>query len=305
MISSFRELVERTKDLEAKRIAVAGAESKDVLLALMRAKSFGIAEPLLLGSEPMIKSRASELGMDLGGILLYNKVSANESAKAAVKLVTSSQADLIMKGMISTAEIVKAVLKKSSGLRTDRILSHIMVYEIPGYRRFVLVTDAAVNIAPSLQHKIDILRNAIHVARSLGIKQPKIAALAALEKVNPDMPSTVEAAELTKMGQAGNFGDCIVDGPLALDDALNPETARKKGVSSPVSGGADILLAHDLESANLLGKSIAYIGQAAYAGVIMGAKVPLIIVGRGSTPASMLHAIALGVVIASSENNEH
>jgi phosphate butyryltransferase len=179
-----------------------------------------------------------------------------------------------------------------------------MVYEIPDYDRLILVTDAAVNIAPSLQHKIDILKNAIRVARSLGIKQPKIAALAALEKVNPDMPSTVDAAELTRMGQIGYFGDCIVDGPLALDDALNPETAQKKGVSSPVSGGADILLAHDLEAANLLGKSIAYIGHAAYAGVIMGAKVPLIIVGRGSTPASRLQAIALGVVVASAGDNE-
>lgn len=304
MITNFAELIERAKDFGPKRIAVAGAEDRDVLLALKEAKERGIAEPLLVGSGLEIESTASDIGLDLRHIPLYKGTTADESAKIAVKLVASSQADLVMKGMISTAGIVKAVLNKSSGLRTGKVLSHIMVYEIPGYNRLLLVTDAAVNIAPSLQNKIDILINAIEVARALGVKQPKIAALAALEKINPNMPSTVDAAELARMGRSGYFGDCIVGGPLALDDALNPKTAKKKGVFSPVSGGADILLAHDLESANLLGKSIAYIGQAAYAGVIMGATVPLVIVGRGSTPASRLQAIALGVVFNATGDNE-
>jgi len=304
MIGSLSELVDTAKKYGPKRVAVAGGEDEGVLRAIDDARDMGIATPLIVGNLPRIESAAVGIGLNLDDIPLARGDDAQESAKISVELVASSQADLLMKGMVPTATLVKAVLNKSAGLRTGRVLSHVMAYEIPGYDRLILVTDAAVNIAPSLQQKTDILKNAIQVAQSLGIMRPKIAVLAALERVNPDMPSTVEAAELTKMGRKGFFGDCVVDGPLALDDALNPCTAQKKGFSSPVSGSADILLAHDLEAANLLGKSMAYIGQAAYAGVIMGAKVPLIIVGRGSSPASRLHAIALGVIIAAVGNDE-
>jgi len=300
MIKSFQELVETAEKRGPKRVAVAGAEDADVLLALKEARNHQIADPLMAGSEGGIRALAASLDFDLGDIPVFHAGTEEVAARTAVRLVVSNRADLVMKGTVSTAEIVKAVLDKGAGLRTGRFLSHVMVYEIPGFKRFVIVTDAAVNIAPDLNQKIDIVRNAIQVARSLGIMRPKIAALAALEKMNPDMPSTRDAVELTRIGRRGDFGDCIIDGPLALDDALNPETAQKKGVSSPVSGKADILLAHDLESANLLGKSIAYIGRAAYAGVIMGAAIPLIVVGRGSSLFSKLRAIALGVVVVSS-----
>ncbi|MDK2960683.1 MAG: phosphate butyryltransferase [Bacillota bacterium] len=298
MTKSLAELLTKAREYGPLRLAVAAAEDQEVLLAVKEALEQGITTPLLVGKEEKIRALAGQVGLDLATIPVYNEPEVAACARRAVELVSSGRADLLMKGLLPTADVLRAVLDKDIGLRTGRILSHVMIYEVPGYDRLFFLTDGGMNPAPDLQQKADIVANAVEAAHALGIAQPKVAALAAVEVVNPDMPATLDAAALAQMGARGQIKGCIIDGPLALDNAISPEAAQHKGITSPVAGRADILLVPDIEAGNLLGKAMTYFGRARSAGIIVGARAPVVLVSRADSHETKLLSIALGVVVA-------
>ncbi|HAF49496.1 MAG TPA: phosphate butyryltransferase, partial [Synergistaceae bacterium] len=252
-LHSLVELLEYAKEVGPKRVSVARAEDADVLEAVDRAQKEGIAEVILVGNADKIAETARSLGIDLSRFRLVDARGGEvEVGLAAVELVSSGQADILMKGMIQTANFLRGVLDKERGLRTGSLLSHAYIHQIEGYDRIFFICDPAFNVAPDLNAKVKILNNTVNLAHSFGIDNPKVAVLAAVEVVNPDMPCTLEAAALVQMNRRGQIKGCVVDGPLALDNAVNVEAARHKGIISEVAGQADILLVPDIEAGNLL-----------------------------------------------------
>lgn len=239
---------------------------------------------------------AESLGLVRG--LRIQKEDPAQAAAEAVAAVRRGEAHLVMKGLLQTATIMKAVLNKEEGLRTGRALSHVCVFEIPDWPKLIFITDVALNVAPDLARKADIIRNQVQVARSMGIETPKVAVLAAVETVNPDMPAAVEARQLQEMGERGELGQCLVQGPLALDLAVSEESGKIKGVGGPVVGDADILVVPDIEAGNMLYKGLVYFAKARPAGVIMGAKCPVVLLSRADSPDAKLMSIALAVLAA-------
>jgi len=298
MICNMSELLELAKKGRPTRLAVACAQDEYVLSAVLEAKKLGIAEPVLVGDTQEIHAILKTLGADPAGIRLIDEKEKMEACMKAARLIRDGEADVIMKGFVDTAIIMRAVLTRENCLRGGGILSHDMVAEIRGYDRLIHVTDSAVNIAPTLENKADIIRNAVSVAHALENECPRVAALCAVEKVSEKMPCTAEAAELAAMNRRGEISGCLVDGPLALDNAVSPEAAAHKGVNSQVAGRADILLAPDIEAGNILTKAMEYFGGAKKAGVIVGAKVPVALTSRSSTAESKLYTIALSCLIA-------
>ncbi len=222
-----------------------------------------------------------------------------EAAREAVGAVRSGKAQLLMKGLLQTADLLRAVMARETGLRTGRALSHACVVQVPALPRLLHISDIALNIAPDLSRKADILRNQVAVARALGVERPKVAVIAAVEKVNPDMPATVDARALQEMAERGELGDCVVQGPLALDLALSAEAGAVKGVSGPVVGAADVLIMPDLETGNVLYKALVHLAGASAAGIVVGARCPIVLLSRSDPPASKLNSIALAVLAAS------
>lgn len=298
MIKSLAELVTKAREYGPLSLAVAAAADEEVLLAVKEARKLGIATPLLVGDEQKIRELATKIDFDLTDVSLYHEPQTVSCARRAVELVSSGQAQLLMKGLMSTADILRAVLDKEIGLRTGRILSHVMIYELPSYNRLFFLTDGGMNMFPDLKQKADIVTNAVEVAHALGIAEPKVAALAAVEVVNPDMPATLDAAALVQMGARGQIKGCIIDGPLALDNAISAEAAAHKGITSPVAGQADILLVPTIEAGNLLGKAMTYFGHGKSAGIVVGTKAPVVLVSRADPHETKLQSIALGVVAA-------
>jgi phosphate butyryltransferase len=294
--------LDRLKDLAAaqgpQRVAVAGAASEEALLALAEAKARGMVQCTLCGDLERLEQVAAAAGYCAGDDLLVEASGAEGAARAAVAEVAAGRAALLMKGTVSTADLLRAVLDKERGLRTGRLLSHVGVFALPDFPRLIFLTDAGVNIAPNLAQKADIVRNAIEVARALGVVEPKVAALAAVEQVNPEMPATIEAACLAAMNRRGQISGGVVDGPFGFDNAVFPEAAERKGVSGPVAGAADILVVPDLEAGNVAYKALLLFGRAQAAGVITGARVPIITTSRAEEHETKLLAIALGVVLA-------
>ena len=285
-----------------KTVAVAAAEDTEVLEAVAEAVSQKLADFLLYGNgeeiERMISAKHPELAGNKG-IKIISAPDNNTAAEMAVKAVTANEANVVMKGNIPTAVILKAVLNKEYGLRTGAVLSHVAVFEVPGYDRFTIVTDAAMNIAPDLEQKAQIIKNAVKVAHSIGIDLPKVAPLAAVEVVNPAMQATVDAASLTIMNKRGQIPGCIVDGPLALDNAVSQLAAEHKGIKSDVAGKADILLVPAIEVGNVLYKSLIYFANAKVGAVIAGAKAPIVLTSRADTAESKLYSLALALCSAS------
>lgn len=234
-----------------------------------------------------------------GKIQIVHAHSVAQAAELAVKSVRLNEANVLMKGNIPTATILKAVLNKEYGLRTGSVLSHVAVFEVPHYDRYIIVTDAAMNIAPDLEQKAQIIANAVSVAKSIGIEKPKVAPLAAVEVVNPAMSATIDAAALSMMNDRGQIKGCIVDGPLALDNAVSPAAAEHKGIVSEVAGNADILLVPDIEAGNILYKSLVYFANAKVGAVIAGAKAPIVLTSRADSAESKLYSLALAVCSAS------
>lgn len=296
-MKSFKELQEKVVSMKEQRyIAVAVAQDEEVLKAIKGAKELGLAEPILVGDEKAIREAATNVGLSLDGVRIEHETKLDLAAKKAVSLVSSGQANIVMKGLIGTSPFLKAVLDKEVGLRTDKILSHVAVFEIPGYDRLLVITDAAMNIAPGLNDKVKIINNALVVTRSLGIEKAKVAPVCAVETVNPDMPATIDAAALTLMSERGQIEGAIIDGPLALDNAISLEAAKHKGITSPVAGHADILLCPDIEAGNMTYKALVYLGNAEVAGVIIGAKAPVVLTSRADTYISKLNSIALSLL---------
>lgn len=298
MLKTFKEVLEKAKEYGPKKMSVASAQAEDVLRAVEAARVEGLTESILVGDKKEIIQIAEKMGIDPANYEIIDKPNKTETARWAVELVRNKKASILMKGMMGTARILKAILDKDVGLRTNRMLSHAYVLEVKGYDRIITITDGAMNISPDLNQKAQILQNAIYFCHSLGIEKPKVAILAALELVNPDMPATIDAACLAKMSERGQILGGIVDGPLAFDNAISKEAALHKGIESPVSGEVDILLAPDIEAANIFAKGLVYLAKAQPAGVLLGAKAPVVLVSRSDSAESKLYSIALGVLMS-------
>ncbi len=302
MIKSLADLLTEVQERSTKRLAVAACQDHEVLKAVIEAAQKEIVEPILIGDIEQTQKIAQELGISIDGYEKINAVELNDTAEIAVKYVSSGKADFIMKGLIDTSILLKQVLNKEYGLRTDSLLSHVMVYDIPTYHKLIFLTDGGMNLEPTLEQKVKIAENAIRVAKALGAKKVKVAALAAKEKVNPKMIATVDADAMKKMCAEGQFEEgVIIDGPIALDLAVSYEAANIKGYKSDVAGDTDILLVPNIETGNGIGKSMTYFANAGSAGIIMGAKAPVVLVSRSDTHQSKLNSIALGSLIASNK----
>lgn len=281
-----------------KTIAVAVAQDTEVLAAIKEATSLGLAAAILVGDGPKIEQAAIAVGLNLQSVEVINEVNPVVAARKAVELVSSGHAQMLMKGLVNTADIMRAVLDKEIGLRTGRVISHVAVMEPRGYGRLLLMTDGGMVIAPDLKQKAQMIENAVEVARKLGISCPKVAVITAFEQVNPDMPATVDAALLAKMAERGQIKNCIVDGPIALDGAISMEAAAHKGMQSPVAGEADVLLVPVIEVGNVMYKTLVYLGGAEVAGVIAGAAAPIILTSRSDTHQAKLYSIATAVLMS-------
>ena len=298
MIRTMQELLEEAKKGEPGRLAVAAAQDSYVLDAVMQAKDLGIAEPILVGDKAAIEEVLAELGRADADVRIVDESDKAEACQAAARLVRDGEADFIMKGLVDTSVIMRAILNKENELRTGATISDVLALEIDGYDRLFIVTDPAMSIAPTLEQKVDLINNAVMVAHALGNECPKVAALAAVEKVNEKMPCTVEAAKLAEMNRAGEIEGCIVDGPLQFDNVVSEEAAKHKGIESPVAGAADVLLVPDIEAGNMLVKAAEFFGHAKKAGVIVGAKAPIALTSRASSAESKLYTIAIARLIA-------
>ena len=299
MIKNFEQLLDAAKHQKRMRLAVASAEDSDVLGAVVKASEMGLVEPILIGDTQLIEKIAIEESLDLS---TYEKIQVEDAAaaaKLAVKMVKEGKADFLMKGLLDTAILLKAVLDKELGLRTDSQLSHVMIYNVPSYHKFIYLTDGGMNIDPTLEEKVKIVKNAVDVAKALGVETVKVACIAAKEKVNDKMPATVDAKALENMCKEGIFGTgVIVEGPLAFDLAVSAEAAKVKNFKSEIAGETDILMVPNIEVGNGIGKTMTYMAKAESAGVIMGAKVPVVLTSRADSYEAKLNSIALGSVIA-------
>ena len=300
MIKKLDEILDTLKGNEKAVLSVAAAHDEEVLLAIKSATEMGIITPILVGHEDEIRNISKEINFDLNGIKIINKETIEECAEVAVKLVSSKEADFVMKGLLDTSVILKAVLNKEWGLRTDSLLSHVMIYEVDFYHKLLVTTDGGMNIAPDYEQKVKILKNAIEATEPLGLKTIKVAALAAKEKVNPKMQATIDAKQLEDAGKNGEFGEnVIVEGPLAFDLAVSKEACKVKNFKTQVGGDVDIMLMPTIEVGNGIGKAFTYAAGAKSAGIIMGAKAPIVLVSRADTHESKLYSIAYGAIVAS------
>ncbi|MFH1276816.1 MAG: phosphate acyltransferase [Candidatus Eisenbacteria bacterium] len=300
-LKSFDELVARARATGPKRVAVVVADDDVALSAISMAVCEGIAEALLLGDEGKIRAKMDDLGMTE----LSEKARVvpaedwERAAAAAVELARGGDAHVILKGHLRTDQLLKAVLDREKGLRTGRVLSDVLIYEdmTSGERRFVGTTDGGLNVLPTLEEKKQIVMNAVKVFHALGFARPKIAIMSATEAVSEKVPSTVDARALTEMGERGEFGECEVYGPLALDNALLVSAAEAKGITSPVAGRADVMVVPNIEAGNILGKAVKYLGGSACGHVVMGAKVPVLIPSRVESAEDKRNAVAMGVIV--------
>ena len=299
MIKKLDQMLDVLKGSEKVVLSVAAAHDEEVLLAIKSATEMNIITPILVGQEDKIRKISDEINFDLNGIKIIDKETIEECAEVAVKLVSSKEADFVMKGLLDTSVILKAVLNKEWGLRTDSLLSHVMVYEADFYPKLLVTTDGGMNIAPNYEQKIKILKNAIKATEPLGLETIKVCALAAKEKVNPKMQATVDAKELEDACKNGEFGEnVIVEGPLAFDLAVSKEACEVKGFKTEVGGDVDIILMPTIEVGNGIGKAFTYAAGAKSAGIIMGAKAPIVLVSRADTHESKLYSIAYGAIVA-------
>ena len=301
MVRSFNEVLEKVKSSEIKKVAVAVAQDEPVLEAIKEAKAKGLAEAILVGDENEIKALAEKLDMDLSLYEVIHEANPSKAALKAVELVSTGKADMVMKGLVDTANFLRAVLNKEVGLRTGKLMSHVAVFEIPAFDRLIFMTDAAFNMYPDLKAKIDILNNAVKVAHAVGIDMPKVAPICAVEVVNPDMPATVDASILSKMSDRGQIKGCIVDGPLALDNALSEEAAAHKKVSGPVAGKADIMLLPNIDSANVMYKTLTYTTDSKNGGILVGTSAPVILTSRADSFETKVNSIALAALVAAAK----
>jgi len=293
----FHKFLERCKSLPAITTAVVWPLSDVALRGAVEAAVEGLILPTLIGDEVKIKALAAKIGLDITPYPIVNITGEYKAAEAGVAMCRNGQAQAMMKGSLHTDELMKAAMQRETGLRTSRRISHVFVMDTPAYARTLLITDAAINIVPELEDKVHIVQNAIDLAHALGIAEPKVALLSAVETVNPKIKSTMESAALCKMADRGQITGGILDGPLSFDTAISPKAAKIKGLVSPVTGKADILVVPDLESGNMLAKQLEYLGGAQLAGIVLGAKVPTILTSRADSAETRLTSCAVAVLL--------
>ena len=299
MIRRLQEMVDLAREGPPTRVAVAAAAHKLVLQSVQRAVDLGLIVPLLVGREEDIREQAAAIDWELQDEQIVSTPTNQAAAAAAVDLVRQGKAQVVMKGYLHTDEMLRAVLRHEEGLRTDRLLSHVFVLEVPTYHKLLLITDAAININPEIAQKAAITQNAVDLARRLGVERPKVAALSSIETINPNIPSTVHAACLSKMAERGQIKHAIVDGPLAFDNAISAEAAEDKGIVSPVSGDVDVVVVPDLDAGNILSKNLEYLASAKMAGIVMGASAPVVLTSRSDPPRARVYSLALAGLLCS------
>jgi len=295
---SLAEIHEIAKQKKTVRLAVAVAEDEEVLEAVCTAAEENIVDPILIGNRNKIKKIAQNMNIDNCDQKIINVPDKRMAVSKAISLINEGEAEILMKGLVSTALLMKAVVNHEGGLKNNNtLLSHIAIFEIPHYHKLLCITDAGMNIDPGFEEKVIILNNAVEVFHKLGTKKPKVAVIGSVENINPEMEATVHAAMLTMMNKRHQIKGCIVDGPLALDNAVSAEAARHKGITSEVAGDADIILVPEIDTGNVLYKSLNFLGGATCASLIMGAKVPIVLTSRADSEKSKLMSIALAACI--------
>ena len=294
----YERLLARCQGLAPVPTAVAHPCEATALSAAVEASGRGLIRPLLVGPAARIKEIAATEGIDLGDLEIVDAPHSNASAAQAVALIKEGRAEILMKGSLHTDELMSAIVSREGGLRTARRISHAFVMDVPTYHKVLIVTDAAINIAPTLEDKVDICQNAIDLAISLGLERPKVAILAAVETVTSKMPATIDAAALCKMAERGQIKGGMLDGPLAFDNAISKEAAKTKGIRSDVAGDPDILLAPDLEAGNILAKQLSFLANADSAGMVLGARVPVILTSRADSVRSRIASCAVAMLVA-------
>ena len=294
----YERLIALTSENPAIPTAVAHPCDESSLRGAVEAAEAGIIAPLLVGPAERIRAVAEKAGLNIAPYDIVDVAHSHDAAAEAVNLVRTGRAELLMKGSLHTDELMTKVMKRDTGLRTGRRVSHAFIMDVPTYPKPLIITDAAINIQPTLEDKIDIVQNAIDLVRALGIEQPKVAILSAVETVSPKIPSTIEAAALCKMAQRGQITGGLLEGPLALDNAISPEAARIKGITSPVAGHADILVVPDLEAGNMLAKNLTFLSNADAAGIVLGARVPIILTSRADSVMTRMASCAVAALYA-------
>jgi phosphate acetyltransferase len=300
----FKQFIKSCLELEPISVAIAHPCSEYALRGSIDAAREGLIEPILLGPEEKINALAEEHEIDISAYQIIDTKHSHDSASQAVALCRKGETEALMKGSLHTDEILSAVVKRETGLRTEKRLSHVFVMDVPTYPRPLFITDAAINIYPGLEDKVDIVKNAILLAQALKIKTPRVAILSAVETINPKIPSTLEAAALCKMADRGQINGALIEGPLAFDNAISKEAAVIKGIQSEVAGRADILIAPDLEAGNMLYKQLTYLVEADAAGIVMGARVPIILTSRADSAKARLASCAVAVAFAHAQRSQ-
>ena len=300
MSKNFDDLLSRVKECKRKKVSVAVAQDEPVLEAIKAAKEQGIADAILVGDKNKIKEIADSIGMDITQFEVIHEPDVKKAALFAIQLVSSGRADMVMKGLVDTATFLRSVLNKEVGLRTGKVMSHVSVFEIEGFDRLIFLTDAAFNTYPDLKAKVQIVQNSVSVAHACGIECPKVAPVCAVEVVNPDMPATIDASLLSKMNDRGQIKGCVVDGPLALDNALSEEAAHHKGITGPVAGKADVIMLPNIETANVMYKTLTYTSNSRNGGILVGTSAPVILTSRAASFETKVNSIALAAVVAES-----
>jgi phosphate acetyltransferase len=294
----YEQLLVRCKSLQPIPTAVAHPCEETALSAAVEAANKGLIIPILVGPRAKIESTAKSAGIDLNNFEIVDVPHSNAAAAKAVELLREARAEVLMKGSLHTDELMAAVVSRDKGLRTARRTSHVFVMDVPTYHKVLIVTDGAINIAPTLEDKVDICQNAIDLAISLGRERPKVAILAAVETVTSKMPATIDAAALCKMAERGQITGGILDGPLAFDNAISKQAAETKGIHSEVAGDPDILLVPDLEAGNILAKQLTFLANADSAGLVLGARVPIILTSRADSVRSRIASCAVAMLVA-------
>jgi phosphate acetyltransferase len=294
----YERLLARCEGLAPIPTAVAHPCEASALTAAVEAATRGLIVPLLVGPAARIRETAVMSQIDLGNLKIVDVPHSHAAATKAVELVKSGKAEILMKGSLHTDELMSAIVSRDGGLRTARRISHVFIMDVPTYHKVLIITDGAINIAPTLEDKADICQNAIDLAISLGLEKPKVAILAAVETVTTKMPATIDAAALCKMAERGQIKGALLDGPLAFDNAISAQAAETKGIKSAVAGDPDILLAPDLEAGNILAKQLSFLANADSAGMVLGAKVPVILTSRADSVRSKVASCAVAKLVA-------
>jgi len=294
----YENLLERCRQLKPIPTAVVHPCEETALAGAIEAGAKGLIVPILVGPAAKIREVAKTHGIDISQAEIVDVPHSHAAAARAVELVREGKAELLMKGSLHTDELLGAVVARETGLRTARRISHVFIMDVPTYHKVLIVTDGAINIAPTLEDKVDICQNAIDLAISLGVKQPKVAILAAVETVTSKMPATIDAAALCKMAERGQIRGALLDGPLAFDNAISKEAAKTKGIRSEVAGDPDILLAPDLEAGNILAKQLSFLANADSAGLVLGARVPIILTSRADSVRSRIASCGVAMLAA-------